>query len=150
MDLDRRKGLQVQGRKADADRPQQIGIVAERQVRIQAVDDVDFGHARLVTLLDPLQGLFRAHRVGAGHALLQPRERAERAARFADVRRIEMQVAVVVGDVAVQPLAGHVGNLADGEQVGVRGEQHAVVEAEPHAGFHLVGNFAKLWIDVHS
>ena len=68
---------------------------------------------------------------------------------FADVRGIEVQVAVVVGDVAVQPLPGHVGNLADGEQVGVGGEQHAVVEAESHAGADLVGDFAKLGVDVH-
>ena len=49
----------------------------------------------------------------------------------------------------MQPLAGQVGNLAHREQVGMRGEQQAVVEAQPPAGFHLVGNFTKFGIDVH-
>ena len=74
MDLDRREGLQMQSRITKADRPQQVGVVAEREVRVQTVDDMDFRHAGPVTLFDPLQGLLRGHGVRAGHAFLQPRK----------------------------------------------------------------------------
>ncbi len=78
--------------------------------------------------------LLERHRVRAGRALFELRERAEEARRDADVRHLDAHVAVEVRAVAVQPLAHLVGELADGDDVGVPEERDAVVEREPLAG----------------
>ena len=64
---------------------------------------------------------------------LQPRERAEQAARLADVRRLEPQVVVEVGARAVTLLALAVGQPADGQQIGRLEQTDAVVERQPLA-----------------
>ena len=65
-------------------------------------------------------------------------ERAEHAAIDADVGRVEVRVDVVVGEVAVLPLADQVGQLADFGQRHVGPlENEAVVERQPLAGFDL-------------
>ena len=100
---------------------EQLGVVVEGQARVQAVDDVDLGDrvgggdARA----QPPERLLVRHRVGAGVADLEARERAEHAARLADVGGVDVQVAVEVGAVAVQPLAHLVGERADLEEVRV-------------------------------
>ena len=58
------------------------------------------------------EDLLVAHHVALGVAQVGA-ERTERAAIDADVRRVEVRVDVVVGDVAVLPLADEVGQLAD-------------------------------------
>ena len=60
--------------------------------------------------------------------------------RHADVGRIDVPVDVEVADVAVALLADVVGEPADGQQVGRAIEGDAVVEVEPLAGQHLVGD----------
>ena len=108
---------------------QQLGVVVERQPVVQAVDDVDLGD-RLAGVdpgLQPPPGLVELHRVGAGVALLEAGERAEHAAGHADVGGVDVEVAVEVGAVAVQPLAHLVGQRADLQQVGVLVQGHAVL-----------------------
>ena len=85
---------------------------------MQAVDDVDFGERLVGALPQLVPGLVERHRVGAGIARLQPRERAEQAAGDADVGRLEADVVVVVGAAAVPLLALAVGEPADREQIG--------------------------------
>ena len=65
-----------------------------------------------------VEDLLDRHRVRAGHALLQPRERAEQARRLADVRRLEPQVVIEVGARAVAALALAIGDPAERQQIG--------------------------------
>ena len=83
------------------------------------------------------EDLLVAHRVALRVAQVGA-ERAERAAIDADVRRVEVRVDVVVGDVAVLPLADQVRQLAHFRQRHVGPLEHeAIVEREPLAGFDL-------------
>ena len=107
---------------------QQIRVVAERQARVQAVDDVDFGERLVVARAQLVQHLLHRHRVGARLVRLQPRERTEEARRLADVGRLEPQVVIEVGAIAVPPLALAIGEPADGQQIGRVEQPHAVVE----------------------
>ena len=102
---------------------------------VQAADDVHLGAAGLRRLGPTGEDLLVAHHV----ALRVPQvgaERAERAAVDADVRRVEVRVDVVVGRVAVLPLADEVRQLAHFRQRHLgRFEHEAIVEREPLAGF---------------
>ena len=121
---------------------EQLRVVVERQPRVQAVDDVDLGDrvgggdARA----QPPQRLLVRHRVGAGVAGLEARERAEHAARLAHVGGVDVHVAVEERAVAVQALAHLVGERADLQQVRVLVERDAVVERQRLAGAHLVAD----------
>ena len=107
---------------------------------MQAVDDVDFGERLVGALPQLVPRLLERHRVGAGVARLQPRERAEQAARDADVGRLEADVVVVEGARAVALLALAVGQPADGEQIRRLEQPDAVGEIEAHAGVELLGD----------
>ena len=93
---------------------QELRVVVEGQPVVQAVDDVDLGDrlAGVDARLQLAPGLLELHGVGAGVALLEARERAEHAAGHADVGGVDVEVAVEVGAVAVQPLAHLVGQRA--------------------------------------
>ena len=119
---------------------QQIGVVAERQPRVQAVDDVHFGDGLAGALPELVEDLLDRHRVRAGHALLQPRERAEQARRFADVGRFEPQVVIEVGPRAVAPLALAVRDPAERQQIGRVEQRDAVVERQPFPRVDLLGD----------
>ncbi len=69
--------------------------------------------------------LLELHRVRARRALLELREGAEEARGDADVGDLEAHVAVEVRAVAVEPLAHLVGELTDGDDVGVAEERDA-------------------------
>ena len=102
---------------------------------MQAADDVHFGAAVLDGFAAAGEDLLVGHQVTLGVAQIGA-ERAEHAAIDADVRRVEVRVDVVVGDVAVLPLADEVGELADFGQRDVGAfEDEAVVEREALAGF---------------
>ena len=68
--------------------PQQLCVVIERQIRIEAVDDVELGEGLVGTLPKLVPGLLEGHRVRLGHAGFETRKRAEQAARLADIRRL--------------------------------------------------------------
>ena len=107
---------------------------------VQAADDVHLGAAVVDRLLPAGEDLLVAHHVALGVAQVGA-ERAERAAVDADVRRVEVRVDVVVGGVAVLPLADEVGQLAELGQRHVGPLEHeAVVERQPLAGFDLVAD----------
>ncbi len=104
---------------------------------MQAVDDVDFGERLVRPLPELVPRLLERHRVRAGIAWLQPRERAEQTARDADVRRFEADVVVVEGPRAVTAFAFAVGQPADGEQVGTLEQTHAIPEIETYTSLEL-------------
>ena len=117
---------------------QQVRVVAERKIRVQAVDDVQLGERLIGALAQLVPRLLERHRVGLGHAGLQTRERAEQTARLADVGRLEAQVVVEVGARAVALLALAIGEPADGEQIRRLEQAHAIVERQPLAALQLL------------
>jgi hypothetical protein len=130
-DLDGSEALQVDAG-ADLLQPaQQIGVITERQSRVQAVDDVHFGHRLAGALPELREDLLDRHRVRARHALFQPRERAEQARCFADVGRFEPEVVIEVGARAMTALAFAVGDPAEREQIGRVEEGDAILERQP-------------------
>ena len=143
-DLDGGEAFQVNVRADALEAAQQLGVVVERQIGMQAVDDVDFGERLVRALPQLVPRLLERHRVRAGVARLQPRERAEQAARDADVGRLEADVVVVEGAAAVPLLALAVREPADGQQIGASNRRHAVVESQPLAGVELVGDVEKV------
>jgi hypothetical protein len=73
-DLDGGKALQMDGRTYPFEPAQEVRVVVERQLRVEAVDDVDFGQ-RLVGALSKLApGIVERHRVRIGIAGLQAGE----------------------------------------------------------------------------
>ena len=119
---------------------QQLRVVVERQIGMQAVDDVDFGERLVGALPQLVPRLLERHRVGAGIARLEPRERAEQAARHADVGRLEADVVVVEGAAAVPLLALAIGQPADGQQIGASNSRTPSSSVEALAGVELVGD----------
>jgi hypothetical protein len=97
---------------------QQLCVVIERQVRIEAVDDVQFGERLVGAASKLVPRLFERHRIGRSIRRLKARKRAEQAARDADVGRLETQVVVEVGARAVALLAFAVGQRSDRKQIG--------------------------------
>ena len=118
-DLHRRKALQMDLGPDAFEAPKQLEVILERQVGMQAVDDVHFGERLIVAHAQLLPCVFERHRVGTGIAGPQPRKRTEQATRHADVRRFDANVVVVVGQVAVPPLALAIGQRRHLEQIGV-------------------------------
>ena len=118
-DLDGGEAFQVDVRADLLQAAQQIRVVAERQLRVEAVDDVDFGERLVRRAGAACRGPARRVIVCApGIARLQPRERAEQARRFADVGRLEPQVVIEVGARAVAALALAIGQPAERQQIG--------------------------------
>jgi hypothetical protein len=103
---------------------------------------VQFGAALRGRLAGAVEDLLVRHDV-ALRRLQVGAERAESAAVHAHVRRVEVLVDVVIGDVAVLRLADAVRQFAEGEQVGVRVEVQAVVEREADAGADFVGDVGR-------
>ena len=122
---------------------QQLRVVVERQIGMQPVDDVDFGEGLGGAAAELVPGFVERHRVGAGVAGLEPRERAEEAARHADVGRLDADVVVVEGLRAVPLLAFAIGQPAHRQEVGTVEKPHTVGEIEPDAGIQLVRNVRK-------
>ncbi len=95
--LDGREALQVDARADRLQAAEQVEVVVERQVGMQAVDDVDLGERLRVAAAQLVEDLLERQRVGLRIAGPQPRERTEQATRHADVRGLEPEVEVVVG-----------------------------------------------------
>ena len=100
VDLDRRPALQVQLRIGVVQDADDVQVPLELHLVVQAADDVHLGAAVVDRFAAAGQDLLVAHRVPLRVAQVGA-ERAERAAIHADVRRVQMRVDVVVGEVAV-------------------------------------------------
>jgi len=130
-DLDCGEALQMNVGTDAFETAEHVRVVREGQVGVQSVDDVDFGEGLAGAVPELVPRLFQRHRVGAGIAGAQARERAEEAARDAHVGRLETDVDVVVGPPAVALLALAVGQPAERERVRAAEERDAVLERQP-------------------
>ena len=111
IDFHGRPGLQMQPRIRFMQQPEQIEIPIELLLMVQPADDVHLRRPAVDRLLPAGENLLVAHQVALGIAEIGA-ERAEDATVDADVRRVEVRVDVVIGRVAVLPLANEVGQLA--------------------------------------
>ena len=143
VDLHGGPRLQVQAGKGRVQVADHAQIPVERLLRMHAADDVQFGAAGLGRLLGPGENLGLAHRVRP-RIVLVAAVGAQGAAVDADVGRVEVQVEIVVGRVAVLAAADHVGQFAHGVQIDLRREQKlAVGRREAFAGFDFLADFLK-------
>ena len=136
-DLDGRETLEVDAWTNLLEAPQELQVVVERQIRVQAVHHVHFGEWLMGALPQLLPRFLERHRVRAVVARLQPRERAEEATGHADVGRFEADVEVVVGPPAVPLLALAVREPAECQRVRAVEERQPVVEGEADASLEL-------------
>ncbi len=139
-DLDSGEALQVDLRTNPLEAAEHVRVVGEGQIRMEAVHDVDFGQRLPVALAQLVPRLLERHRVRPGVARTEPRERAEQAARDADVGRLEPDVEVVIRARPVPLLALAVREPAEGERVGTVEQAHAVLEAQTDALVELFGD----------
>ncbi len=138
--LDRREALELHFGPDCLQAAQQVDVVVEGQIGVQAVDDVDFGEGLIGARAQLVEHLFERQRVGARVAGPEARERTEQAARHADVGGFEPEVEIVVGVIAVPLLALAIRQPPDRVQVRMREQPHAVVERQPFAGIELCGH----------
>jgi hypothetical protein len=137
VDLDWRPGLQVQVREVLVERADDAAVPLVFGLMVEPADDVELSAAVVDRLLSPLADLLLVHEVALRRAEIGA-ERAERATVDADVRGVEVGVDIVVGGVAVLPLADEIGQFAHLGQRGVVAvERKAVFERQPLAGFDL-------------
>jgi len=124
-DLHGGEGLEVDLGGGVPDRFEHVGVVGERQLGVQAANDVHLGRAGVagvVRLLDDVVEAVLVCAVLPGLAV----ELAELAREDADVAVVQVPVDVVIGPVAVKARAGLVGQVAEGVQVAGAKESEAV------------------------
>ena len=139
VDLGGRVALEVHPRERLVQRRDRVAVVAEVHVRVLAVDHVDLGEPRHLTLREHvLDELLGAERVRL--RLLPGRcERAELALHAADVRLVHVEVLDEVDVVrAAANATGDIGELAEREDVVRLENRHSVLEVEPRASLDLV------------
>ena len=112
-DLDGGETLEVDVRPYSAEALQKIDIVAERQVRVKTVDDVQFGQRLVGARPELVPCLIERHRVGTRVSGLEARERTEETTRHAHVGRLDAQVVVEVGPTGVTLLPITIGQPAE-------------------------------------
>src|SRR5439155_19400209 len=110
------ESLQVHLRKALFQAGDQVEKILERQVRMQAADDVELGDCLAVAGGSRLKCFFECHRVRAGSISLST-ECAQPARSHTHVRRIDVPVYVEVSFMAMHPLANMVRQPAHGKNV---------------------------------
>ena len=120
----------------------QINVVLERQIGMQAADDVKLGDRLGVAGRGGVPDLFQRHGVGAGRVLLAS-EGAQAAGRYANVGVVNVAVDIEVSDVAVHPLANMVRQPADRQNVTRAVERQRVVSRQTFVRHHLVVNGPK-------
>ena len=111
-DLDHGERLEVYLREAFFQAGDEIDVVLERQVGMQAADDVKLGDGFGVTGAGRGPDFLQRHGVRAGNVFLAA-EGAQAASGHADVRVVDVAIDVEVGEVAVHPLAHMIGQPAD-------------------------------------
>ena len=132
-DLHHGEGLDVHLGETLFEAADEIEEELERQIGVQAADDVEFGDGFGVAGSRGLPRLIESHGVTGGVALFAA-EGAKLAGRHAHIGGVDVAIDVEVGHVAVHPLAHMVGQPAHGKHVAGAIENQAVVRTEPLPG----------------
>src|ERR1017187_2816841 len=149
-DLHHREGLQMHLGKALLEAAQHLAKPVQRQLRMQAAHDMEFGDRFAPAFARALPYLVERHGVclGIAHALA---ESAQPATRHTNVGGVNVPVDVEVSGIAVHPLANQVGQIPQRQDIAGAVERYAIVEGEPLAGFHFStdGNQASVIDNCH-
>jgi hypothetical protein len=94
----------------------EIEEVLERQVGMQAADDVEFGDGFAVSGGSRLEGFFERHGVGPGRVFFPP-EGAKAACSYANIRRINVPIYVEVCAVSMHSLSHEICQPSNGKDV---------------------------------
>ncbi len=137
--LDHGECFQVHARAALFEPADHFQKIFERQVRVQAADNVKFQRAFAHTLFRARINLIQRKIVGAGRVGIAAKG-AKLAVCNADVCRIDVPIDVVIRDIAVLFLAHVIRQPAHGQQVGRTIQRDAVVKAQPFAGQDFIRN----------
>ena len=121
----------------------QVEEVFERQIGMQAADNVELGDCLVIAGRRSGPGFLERHRVCAGIVLLAA-EGAQPARRDAHVGRIDVPVHIEVRDVAVQRFAHPVGQPAHRENILAAIERQPIFKAQALPGEDFLRNGAKL------
>ena len=151
-DLHHGERLQMDFRETLLQAAQHLAVPIQRQLRMQAADDVELGDRFAPALARAMPHFFERPGVRLG-ILGALAEGAQLAAGHAHVGGIDVPVDVEPGDVAVLALAHQVGHVADGQNVGAAEEREAVVEIQALAGLHFFQNrlqAAVFNVDLHA
>src|ERR1039458_8624212 len=141
-DLDHGERLEMHLRESLLQARDQIDIVLEWQVGVQAADNVKLRNRFAVAGSSGVPDFFQRHGVGAGGILFAAKG-AQAAGGHANIGVIDMAVNVEVGDVAVHPLANVVGQADNLQNVARAVERKSIVSREPLLSHHLVMNWAQ-------
>ena len=138
LDLGRREGVEVAGRVVGAQIPEQILIVGERQVRMDAALHEDARAVERQRLLHLAADLLERQQVAFGIARLAV-EGAEPALVDADVGVVDVAVDVVGGDRGIVEAVPHlVSGQAQVEQVAVEEQGMGIAGRDATAGQSVV------------
>ena len=123
--------------------PQQLQVVVERQVRVQAVDHVHLGQGLVPPGPQLVPHLVEGQGIGAVVTRLQPGERTEQAAGDADVGRLDADVVIEERPAGVPPFTLAIGEPAQRQQIGAGEQPCAVLVAQPNPGVELFRDVEK-------
>src|SRR5580692_1364495 len=132
MNFDHRESLDMYGGAALLEAADKLQIMIERQIRMEAADNVKFRGSFPNALFRALVDFFERERVRSWRVGIAT-EGAEFAVRHADVRRIDVPIDVEIGDVAVALLADVVRQPAHRKKIRRTIEGDAVVHIQAFA-----------------
>ena len=112
VDLDRRPGFQMQARKRVVQHPDDIDVPVKILLVMQTAHNVHLGTTVIDRFLAPSQDLLVIHHVSFGISQIRSKS-TKRAPIDTDVGGIQVRIDVVVGQIAVKPLADQIGQLPD-------------------------------------
>lgn len=124
-------------RKALLEAGDKIEKVLERQVGMQAADNVKLGHSFAVSGCCSLKGLFEGHGIRTGRVLLAP-EGAQTTGRNADVGGIDVAIDIEVSAIAVHPFTAVICEPAESQDIGSSVESERVFRAQSLLREHLL------------
>jgi hypothetical protein len=137
VDLNSSPGLDVQLGARFVDDPHDVNVPLERFLVVQSADNVDFRRPLGTCFQSPFADHVVGKRVSFFGLQVRP-ERTENAAINADIRRVQMNVRVVVREVSVLAFPHGIRQLAERQHVDLLVEKKAFVERQPLADVDLL------------
>ena len=126
-DFNGRKSLQVDRREALFQPAKEIDVILERQVGMEAADNVKFGHGFRPVFARDAESFLQRHGVRSRSVRLAP-ESAQLATGHADIGGIEVAIDVKVRALAVHLFTDMMRQVTEGEDVARIVKRHAVVK----------------------
>src|SRR5438093_1253382 len=145
IELDHGERFEVHGRKTLTQTAQQIRVISEWQLGIQAAHNVELRQRIRALLLGKMEHLLQSHGVSTLFAgLARVRALTELAIDDTHIGVIDVTVDVVEGDVPVEPFSCVIGQTAKGKNVLSPVERNSVLEGEALTAFDLFGDGSHL------